>query len=476
MLEQAFNVRRPLRALLLLCLAANWIACRADEPSRCEAKDPACAPENTESAPVQNGPTDLPRPRPDAGPAGPAQQPERERPQAPAPEPDARVEPPLPELDAAVPPSPPDAAHAFDSGCAAGAHWCDGALLKECVQGRWSLKDECESAEQCSERGACMEPTCARDSYVCEGNELRRCNPQQSGYERVRSCGAGLCDAAGKQCDVCMPNSDACEGGSVVKSCDASGQKLTRSACPAERPLCKGDGRCVQCAEARECVAPVCKVARCDAAAGNCAFDDAPRGSKCEAGVCDGRGRCIGCIANGDCAKEAPICNAGSCIQCLTTEDCGERQACEGGRCVITEPSCGDGVVDWDTEQCEPPDSWTCNKECQTEQIGVYETCTLWADDFPDIQGTCGTYCHAGSCRATKCTNLVATDTFNKSFGTCTFNAADPCGGGCPTPPGSAKLTALCTETGCRLGCTAESTCPYGQVCMAGRCELEPAQ
>lgn len=71
--------------------------------------------------------------------------------------------------------------------------------------------------------------------------------------------------------------------------CDADGLGLSPEACPAEAPLCVGEGSCVACVDDAGCsTGNECAVGRCEA--GACLSERLPEGSACEGGVHGARG------------------------------------------------------------------------------------------------------------------------------------------------------------------------------------------
>src|SRR5207237_7014422 len=88
----------------------------------------------------------------------------------------------------------------------------------------------------------------------------------QNGFDFVATCQPGLCDANGKQCDVCVPGTKSCANGSTSQTCSADGQAQTPSACRAGTPYCT-NGQCVECTGTAQCPTPInpCLLATCSA-------------------------------------------------------------------------------------------------------------------------------------------------------------------------------------------------------------------
>lgn len=339
--------------------------------------------------------------------------------------------------------------------CAPGSFKCDGKTLQQCSTdgAAWRFKEECDSADLCNETGACTDRACAADAFVCEGDRLLRCNARQTGFEEVEVCGPGRCDASGKQCDLCAPNTSTCDGSGALKACDSTGQKLTRTACPSSTPVCAGEGRCVQCGAASDC-GPVaeCKQATCDVGPGSCGTKNAPAGTKCSAGVCDGSGSCVNCLSDAECGGATPVCSSGSCLVCTPMAGCSPDRMCQSGRCV-PKPHCGDGIVQAG-EECDSSDRWACTSTCK-KSSGVYTKCEVQSDG---TRGTCpnGLICFPWT---------MLPD--GSAEGTCAVG----CSAGCPPPPaglGSGAAT-MCYLSGvCIATCVSHFDCPSGLECLSG--------
>jgi hypothetical protein len=186
-----------------------------------------------------------------------------------------------------------------DAGCALclpGEHACDGATLKECSDDRRSFVEttQCSTAELCNAvAGACTADACTDGQARCNGNNLEVCNAGRTGFDLLQACGGGICDAVGKQCDVCTPGAATCANGSTRGVCAPDGQSFANTACGAASPYCVGQGQCVACIADNQCPdpTPICQIGICS---GNqCATTAAPDGTGCGAGrVCES-GTCV---------------------------------------------------------------------------------------------------------------------------------------------------------------------------------------
>ena len=325
--------------------------------------------------------------------------------------------------------------------CAPGTFRCQGAMLEKCSDdgARWaSMQPACSSAALCNaQAGACTSSACLADSKSCAGDVLQRCNETLTAFVEEKTCGKGLCDAPGKQCDVCVPGTTSCDGGRVT-TCDAQGQAFTTEDCPSDRRVCTGNGKCVQCTQPSDCPPPNdCTTATCNVAAGTCGTTFKMAGTECSAGVCDGKGSCGPAPRCGDAAvnQRSEECDDGNLIQ---EDDC--RNDCK-------RASCGDGVLNrfgTRREDCDltaGANEWACSSDCR--KLTIYNPCTTVA--------ACnqGELCIGGICTK-ECAPLGAVGRTS----------------GCPTPPGRADAycnagIGICHAGNCdtNADCHPETTC-----------------
>ncbi len=257
-----------------------------------------------------------------------------------------------------------DAAGAQCDVCAGGQdHRCTGATLEVCTsdgQG-WSTQEVCTTAPLCNAAaGACTSAACLPDQHVCDAGKLMKCDGAQSGFNTlVSDCGAQsqICDAAGKQCDVCAAGALACADATHQSACSADGQALTSPACDAATPYCVGQGQCVACttgsqcpAGANECVLPTC-------ASNACGFANQANGTAistqaakdCAKVVCDGNGATTSVADPNDLPIDGNACTKDVCTGMTPSNPfepvgtaCGGTNVCDGaGACVPPTVTCG---------------------------------------------------------------------------------------------------------------------------------------
>jgi hypothetical protein len=341
--------------------------------------------------------------------------------------------------------------------CLPGEHRCEGAELQVCNEDGTSFKtaETCGSAALCNAAAGSCGMGCAQGAKTCAGDELRACNAERTAFVKEESCEPGLCDAAGGQCDVCVPETKGCEGNSV-RTCRPDGQGHEMTPCAAPTRICRGNGLCVQCASNADCPAPSnpCLSAMCEVSSGTCTTMPKAVGATCPTGTCDGEGGCGECLNDetkpcgtntGECMAGTQTCRSGRWGACTGStaaqsetcngrdDDCdgtiddaascsgmGARTRCIGGRCVqcgtgaacpsgqscnaqgSCETQCGNGRLD-SGEACDPTAGgntvFSCSEDCRRRSI--YELCTqdeqnpFSPGDCPSDSGTtyvCGGY------------------------------------------------------------------------------------
>jgi len=77
----------------------------------------------------------------------------------------------------------------------------------------------------------------------CSGDTLETCNAALTGFDPTKVCGAGLCDAAGKECDDCKSGAVGCLG-TTPRTCNSTGHWTSLTPCSGSTPACSA-GVCV---------------------------------------------------------------------------------------------------------------------------------------------------------------------------------------------------------------------------------------
>ena len=80
---------------------------------------------------------------------------------------------------------------------------CDGAKLLKCAPDRQRMIElaTCESPGLCSDStGACLKPVCSFNEFRCLGDLLEKCNDDRTGFDTVKKCAEGMCDAPARSC------------------------------------------------------------------------------------------------------------------------------------------------------------------------------------------------------------------------------------------------------------------------------------
>jgi hypothetical protein len=125
-----------------------------------------------------------------------------------------------------------------------------------------------------------------------------------------------LCDATGKKCNVCLPDSKVCVG-DTLEVCSADGSGKQEMKCPADKPICDVD-KCVQCMDTSDCkVSSSCQTTSCNN--GMCtAPQPKPVGTTCSENggkVCSLLGECVACNTDLNCASSQRCSPVFGCIE-----------------------------------------------------------------------------------------------------------------------------------------------------------------
>lgn len=87
-----------------------------------------------------------------------------------------------------------------------GAFRCDGYQRKVCIRGHWRLKNTCVSGQVCEPSLGCVQ-CYPRIANTCDGDAIRRCNPDGTFGEKTRTCDPGMC-RGGSCANSCGENAD----------------------------------------------------------------------------------------------------------------------------------------------------------------------------------------------------------------------------------------------------------------------------
>ncbi len=141
-----------------------------------------------------------------------------------------------------------DAATKSCLACITGAKDCVGATPRTCdASGHWTSLAACTGATPVCTDGACGAGACSSGDYRCNGDKLEKCNATSTGFDSIKTCGAGLCNVTTKDCDECKTGESGCVA-SRPRSCVAGHWSLAAADCASPTPLCSG-GTCVSLPE-----------------------------------------------------------------------------------------------------------------------------------------------------------------------------------------------------------------------------------
>ena len=281
-----------------------------------------------------------------------------------------------------------------DDGNLVDGDGCDACTFS-CVS---SDPAACTPADECSGQGTCDDAThtCAPGNPLADGTPCAGGGFCSAGVCTLATCGNAVtepgeaCDDGnaldGDGCDVdctlsCVDPAVDCAAAPVcqLQTCNASAQCAAApdpaqngAACGAPNLVCN-NGACI--APSAVCGNGVLEGGeQCDFGAGNgpgtgceasCTFSCTMNPDSCaDANSCNGVETCGAVTVNGKtgqkCSPGAPLANCTACAGGL----------CGAGTCKVS--TCGDGCVDAGAgEQCEPPNSGTCDAACHTIVVAV---------------------------------------------------------------------------------------------------------
>jgi len=130
--------------------------------------------------------------------------------------------------------------------CKTGTADCLGSTPRACDStGHWKSLTACSGTTPVCKAGVCTAGVCLAGDYRCNVDTLELCNSTFTGFDPVKVCGAGLCDALGKECDDCKSGAASCSG-STPLACDSTGHWKSLAPCGGSTPYCTG-GVCSSC-------------------------------------------------------------------------------------------------------------------------------------------------------------------------------------------------------------------------------------
>ncbi len=110
----------------------------------------------------------------------------------------------------------------WNAACEAGASRCVWVELQRCDDtGRWTVAAKCASEALCkASESRCAEPVCELGEYRCDDEVLFACDKTRDGWDKVKSCTWGVCDALNGRCSKCLPGTLVCEKDELRKCSD----------------------------------------------------------------------------------------------------------------------------------------------------------------------------------------------------------------------------------------------------------------
>jgi hypothetical protein len=338
----------------------------------------------------------------------------------------------------------------------------------------------CENGGVCNDAGACVAcltaETCPGQDTECQA---RTCEDNVCGIAFVENgtavlnqvtgdCGKNVCDGAGNIVPV-VDDTDVGDDSNACTTDACSGGVASHEPLPSEtscgvEQLCNGNGQCVGCVVASDCLGidDECKQRTCTD--GICGVTFAKSGTgladpvdgDCRTRVCDGSGNAIDAADDTDVRVDGNVCSRDICFNGAPAnpassagEDCGGGKICSGtGACVECLSAAS----------CPGTDS-----ECQTRTC-VKGTCGIaYAPQATPLKSQV-----AGDCKLSVCDGAGAVVVVDNALDVPNDNlscTSDVCSGGTPANPPlpagqSCGASGVCDGSGVCVGCLAPSDCP----------------
>lgn len=211
-----------------------------------------------------------------------------------------------------------------DTSCGMGAPYCrqDDATCVPCLNdshcnfpGFARCDLETNTCQPCTESAQCEG---IENAPLCDGNG--RCVQCLDGEQCPEA--TPQCKPSTSSCVQCLDDEHCTERN--LSDCDEATNSCVpctnSDQCEDDFPLCRNDGRCVQCINGIQCLSPT-------------------------ASQCNGAGDCVPCENNAQCAHipGRAVCNTAlnpsTCVQCVTDDDCDSDTAsrCVNNQCVACE-------------------------------------------------------------------------------------------------------------------------------------------
>jgi len=258
--------------------------------------------------------------------------------------------------------------------CVSGSKECAaGNTPRSCDStGHWVSLAPCSTPTPLCKAGICAPGTCVAGEYRCSTDTLETCNSTFDGFDPVKVCAAGLCDAVSKECDDCKTGTADCLG-STPRACDSTGHWKSLTACSGSTPVCKA-GIC----SAGVCVSGEYRCSVDTLETCNSTFTAFDPVKVCGSGLCDALGK-----ECDDCKSGETTCSGATPRACDSTghwkdlTPCsGSTPYCTGGVCSSCLPgltSCSGSCVDLKTD---PANCGTCGKACASGESCSAGICT----------------------------------------------------------------------------------------------------
>lgn len=396
---------------------------------------------------------------------------------------------------------------------------CDGGEEPECT-----VASDCDDANPCT-TDSCVNQVCqnVNNTNAC-ADDGRECttdvcsngvctHPNKAsgtacGSSSNTACDApDTCDGAGTCVDQVKANGVTCAAASgdcdLVDRCDgvskvcadanaASGAACTDDGNSCTSDICNAQGTCTHpsktngtaCADdGNSCTNDVCT-------SGVCTHPNKPSGSACgnsTPGLCDNADSCNGsgvCLANNlpngtTCADDGNDCTNDQCSNgvcahpakangttCAPDSSQCTNDVCSAGVCTHPNKPAGTACGSSSAGLCDNPDTCNSSGVCLANNLPNGTVCADDGNECTTDRCTSGVCVHPVKANGTICGDTnVCNGRETCQSGTCAAGTSLQCNDGDPCTVDSCNSTSGCM--------TQPVTCPSGQTCVEGTCEVD---
>ncbi len=300
--------------------------------------------------------------------------------------------------------------------------------------------------------------------------------------------------------DCPLPASSCIEATCALGACGEVARAAKSGCSDSGGKLCDGEGRCVGCLDAMDCVEGVCDAGSCsvtcddgvkdgaesdvDCGGGVCAACENEKAcavaADCGSGFCDSgggspAGACAACMGDDDCSgATGTYCEAGVCTtKKRAGEACGAAGECASGFCPASDGVCCDASCDGECTACSAGKTGGSDGTCAAVLVGTDPDAECPAGDVASC-GNSGDGCNgdvaASACKkydaASECLAASCKDGIGTPAASC--DGAGSCPASTPVP--CAPYVCDGSGTACLAACAGDGDCVGGFYCNGASC------